>query len=138
MPAAGVSDRVLEALGRIVGVSMARLREAGRSAGEMPPGRSRRGAFARVGAPDPQYAEAEDLMPAAPPDQPRDSIDELFTGASARDRDGDIPGIPAGRNPCASSSMRCTSATTGSPATDRERLFPGAVGTLSSSRTLGI
>ena len=83
LPAAGVSDRVLEALGRVVGVSMERLREAGRSAGEMPPAAAAAGAFARVGSPDPQYAEAEDLMPAAPPDEPRDSIDELFTGASA-------------------------------------------------------
>ena len=83
LPAAGVSDRVLEALGRVVGVTADRLRAAGHSVRGMPPTQAAAGAFARVGSPDPQYAEAEDLMPAGPPDMPGDEIDELFTGASA-------------------------------------------------------
>jgi hypothetical protein len=84
LPSAGVSDRVLEALGRVVGVTARRLREAGQGAGEMPPAATAAGAFARIGSPDPQYAEAEDLMPSAPPDEPRDEIDELFTATSER------------------------------------------------------
>jgi hypothetical protein len=83
LPAAGVSDRVLEALGRVIGATAEQLREAGRSVRGMPPAEAAAGAFARVGSPDPQYADAEDLMPAAPPAEPRDEIDELFTGASA-------------------------------------------------------
>jgi hypothetical protein len=84
LPSAGVSDRVLEALGRVVGASLKRLREAGRSVGELPPAAAAAaGAFARVGSPDPQYVAPADLMaPAVPPDEPRDEIDELFTGAS--------------------------------------------------------
>jgi choline dehydrogenase-like flavoprotein len=85
LPSAGVSERVLEALGRVVGVTAERLREAGRAAGGTPPPRAAAGAFARVGSPDPQYVEAEDLIPAAPPDEPRDEIDELFTDASANE-----------------------------------------------------
>ena len=85
LPAAGVSDRVLEALGRVVGVSAERLREAGRSSRGMPPAADAAGAFARVGSPDPQYAEAEDLMAGAPPDEPRDEIDDLFADVSARE-----------------------------------------------------
>lgn len=85
LPAAGVSDRVLEALARVVGVTSERLREAGRSLPGTPPAAAAAGAFARIGSPDPRYAEAEDLMPAAPPDEPRDEIDALFTGASANE-----------------------------------------------------
>jgi len=85
LPAAGVSDRVLEALGRVVGVSAERLREAGGGARGTPPAAAAAGAFARVGSPDPQYVDAEDRMAAAPPDEPRDEIDALFTGASAHE-----------------------------------------------------
>jgi hypothetical protein len=73
-------------LGRVVGVTAERLREAGRTAGGgTAPPRAAAGAFARVGSPDPQYAEAEDLMAGAPPDEPRDEIDELFTEVSAHE-----------------------------------------------------
>jgi hypothetical protein len=85
LPAAGVSDRVLEALGRVVGVTAERLREAGRTAGGPPRSPAAAGAFARVGSPDPRYVEAEELMATEAPDEPRDEIDALFTGASARE-----------------------------------------------------
>lgn len=85
LAAAGVSDRVLEALGRVVGVTAERLREAGRTAGGSPPSPAAAGAFARVGSPDPRYVEAEELMGTEAPDEPRDEIDALFTGASARE-----------------------------------------------------
>jgi choline dehydrogenase-like flavoprotein len=85
LPASGVSERVLEALGRVLGVSAERLRDAGRSARGMPPAAAAAGAFARVGSPDPQYVEAENLRAAAPSDEPRDEIDALFTGASAHE-----------------------------------------------------
>jgi len=84
LPAAGVSDRVLEALGRVVGVTADRLREAGRSVGGLPPAPAA-ASFARVGSPDPQYVEAEALMAGAPATEPRDEIDELFIGASERE-----------------------------------------------------
>jgi hypothetical protein len=86
LPAAGVSDRVLEALARIVGVGVDRLREAGRAAGDGPPGAAAAAAFARVGSPDPRYVEPSAApQPAEPtPAEERDEIDELFTGASAQ------------------------------------------------------
>ena len=83
LPAVGVSDRVLEALGRVVGVTAARLREAGRSVGGLPPAPAAAASFARVGSPDPKYVEAEALMAGAPADEPRDEIDELFTGGAS-------------------------------------------------------
>jgi hypothetical protein len=81
LPSAGVSQRVLEALGRVVGVTAAQLREAGRAVGgaALPPAAA---SFARVGSPDPQYVDAEALMAGRAPAEPRDEIDELFTGAS--------------------------------------------------------
>lgn len=83
LPADGVSDRVLEALGRVVGVTAERLRAAGLAAGGIAPGQTGSMAFARVGAPDPQYADTEALKaPTAPSGvEPRDEIDELFTSA---------------------------------------------------------
>src|SRR5918994_4772514 len=72
LPAAGVSDRVLEALGRVVGVTAERLREAGRAVGGSPPAATAAGAFARVGSPDPQYLEAEERVAAAPTREPLD------------------------------------------------------------------
>ena len=85
LPAAGVSDRVLQGLARVVGVTAERLREAGRGGGALPPSARAAGAFARVAAPDPQYTDAQDLMAAAPVTEPPDEIDALFTGASARE-----------------------------------------------------
>jgi hypothetical protein len=83
LPASGVSDRVLEALARIVGDTADRLREAGRGGLGLPPAATAASAFARVGTPDPQYVEAEELMAPASPAEPPDDIDALFTGASA-------------------------------------------------------
>jgi hypothetical protein len=81
LPAAGVSDRVLEALGRVVGVTAQRLRDAGRSAGGSAPGAAGAVAFARVGSPDPRYLEETPSAPssAAPAAEPRDEVDDLFT-----------------------------------------------------------
>jgi hypothetical protein len=70
---AGVSDRVLEALGRIVGASAERLR----AAGSAPPAQAAGGAvFARVAMP------AAAAAPVAQPrrEAERDEVDELFTG----------------------------------------------------------
>src|SRR4051812_34074289 len=78
LPSAGVSDRVLEALGRIVGESAAVLRSAGRLAPPPPPPAP--AAFARVASPPPGVAVAASAMaaePAEPP--PGDEVDELFT-----------------------------------------------------------
>ena len=80
LPADGVSDRVLEALGRVVGATAERLREAGRAAGGSAPPGSAGTAFARVGAPDPEHMPAEELMRGGGSgDEPRDEIDEAFT-----------------------------------------------------------
>jgi hypothetical protein len=79
LPAAGVSDRVLEALGRVVGVTAQRLREAGRSAGGGAPGPAGAVAFARVGSPDPRYLEETPPAPAPAATEPPDQIDDLFT-----------------------------------------------------------
>jgi hypothetical protein len=68
LPAAGVSDRVFEALGRIVGTSAAVLRAAGSFAPPPPPAP----ALARAAA-----APAADLA-GGPPE--RDEVDVLFTG----------------------------------------------------------
>ena len=83
LPAAGVSDRVLEALGRVVGETAARLREAGSGGTGAEPTAAAAAAFARVGSPDPRYVEAEDLRAGRAPAEPADEIDALFTGASA-------------------------------------------------------
>jgi hypothetical protein len=65
----------------VVGQSAERLREAGRA---RPGGSQARAAaaaaFARVGTPDPRYAEPATTAP--PPPAERDEIDELFTGVS--------------------------------------------------------
>src|SRR3954468_2188908 len=54
LPSAGVSDRVLEALGRIVGESVAVLRAAGTLAPPPPPAAP--AAFARLASPAPEFA----------------------------------------------------------------------------------
>ena len=87
LPAAGVSDRVLEALARVVGTTADRLREAGRAAAGPSAAGASAAAFARLGAPDPAYVPAEELMAASRPSAPEptdaiDAIDALFTGAS--------------------------------------------------------
>ncbi len=86
LPAAGVSDRVLEALAVIVGTTAARLRDAGRAIGGPPPGPYAGAAFARIGTPDPELLEELRAAPApAPPAGQRDEIDELFTGAQPQE-----------------------------------------------------
>jgi hypothetical protein len=75
LPASGVSDRVLEALGRIVGESVEVLRAAGRATN--PPIASGR-AFARVASPAAEFPSPAARVPAPPIE--RDEIDDLFTG----------------------------------------------------------
>jgi hypothetical protein len=86
LPAAGVSDRVLEALAAVVGVTAQRLREAGRAAGGVAPAPAAADAFARVGSPDPEYVDAGELTGVEAPAGPPDEVDALFTGASTPDR----------------------------------------------------
>ena len=81
LPSSGVSDRVLEALGRIVGASAAVLRAAGTLAAPPPPPAP--AALARAAAPAADFAAAApaggSAEAAAPP---RDEVDELFTGGA--------------------------------------------------------
>ena len=85
LPAAGVSDRVLEALATIVGTTAGRLRDAGCAIGGPPPDPHAGAAFARIGTPDPELLEEPRPAPApAPPVGQRDEIDELFTGPQPR------------------------------------------------------
>jgi hypothetical protein len=85
----GVSDRVLAALGEIVGESAARLREAGNAL--LPEGQITQGdadaAFARLGTPDPEQIGRRLEPPGAgPPDdclaasERPDEVDRLFRG----------------------------------------------------------
>src|SRR3954447_14272438 len=78
LPSAGVSDRVLEALGRIVGESAAALRAAGSLAPPPPPAAP--AAFARVASPAPGFAAAASVTAGRAEPPPRDEVDELFTG----------------------------------------------------------
>ncbi len=78
LPAAGVSDRVLEALGRIVGESASVLRAAGAAMTAPPP--PPLAAFARVASPAPEFARSASGGAAPAPPVERDEIDELFTG----------------------------------------------------------
>lgn len=83
LPADGVSDRVLDALGSIVGESARRLREAGASALEAPGPAGPAQAFARTatpmaaGAPDGPVVQA---LADEPPDRAWDEVDRLFRG----------------------------------------------------------
>ena len=79
LPAGGVSDRVLVALGRVMNVTAAHLRAAGKSVGGAAPGPAGSIAFARVGSPDPDYPAPEGRPE---PVEPPDAIDALFTGTS--------------------------------------------------------
>jgi len=79
----GVSDRVLEALARLTGTTVAALREA---AAELPrppaPGAASAPAFARTAEPDPDHLAAMQGSAPRPAEEDRDEVDELFTGAS--------------------------------------------------------
>ena len=80
LPAAGVSDRVLEALGQIVGETAQALRDAGRAltpAGEGPAAPA--AAFARRAYAEPAGAPSPGTQP--PPTGEWDEVDELFRGA---------------------------------------------------------
>ena len=81
LPAAGVSERVFEALAAIVDTTAEAIRSAGSGAGPEAHGGA---LFARTALPDERYAELDE---AATPDPPatggptrRDEVDELFTG----------------------------------------------------------
>ena len=83
LASSGVSDRVLEALGRIVGESAAVLRAAGTLA--PPPPAAPGAAFARVAAPAPAFHAAGGAPARAraeAPEPERDEVDELFTGGA--------------------------------------------------------
>ncbi|MDA0166560.1 hypothetical protein OM076_40225 [Solirubrobacter ginsenosidimutans] len=83
LASSGVSDRVLEALGRIVGESAAVLRAAGTLAPPPPPAPG--AAFARVAAPAPAFRAAggEPMRARAEAaESERDEVDELFTGGA--------------------------------------------------------
>ena len=79
LPADGVSDRVLEALGAILGRSADALREAGGRAAQegAPPAPSSAPAFARLARPGKPAAPPE---AAAAPEERWDEVDELFRG----------------------------------------------------------
>ena len=82
LPAAGVSERVLEALGEIVGESAGALREAGTALGGGSGGAGERAIFARTTAAE-QLAGpgADDALAGAPlADEGWDEVDELFRG----------------------------------------------------------
>jgi hypothetical protein len=80
LPEAGVSDTVLEALGRIVGYSKEALRKAGQMPAAGPP---------PAAASDTVFARSKlvlseqrvpDFTPASPPDETWDEVDRLFRG----------------------------------------------------------
>ena len=83
LPADGVSDRVLQALATIVGTTAEALRAAGRRAGGAATPDAAGTAFARIGAPDPRHATAEELThgAGAAPDEAPDEIDAAFKSA---------------------------------------------------------
>lgn len=80
LPAHGVSDRVLEALGRLVGENAQALRDAGRALTPPGPGLATAGtpAFARRAYREPGAAEG--AAAPLPPDAEWDEVDELFRG----------------------------------------------------------
>lgn len=87
LPAAGVSDHVLEALGGIVGESVEALRRAGAAIEPGAGGAAEGPAFARTATPDPAYDDrlVEDVPGGAPspPEGDRgdwDEVDVLFRG----------------------------------------------------------
>lgn len=79
LPADGVSDLVLEALGSIVGESARRLREAGLSAAEASGSAAPAAAFARTGAPLTDSLREEPPLAAAA-EARWDEVDRLFRG----------------------------------------------------------
>ena len=84
LPASGVSDRVLEALGEILGQSAAALRRAGGAFGRPPPTSpaTAPAAFARKGMASPGVppADASEGPPAEAEPEQWDEVDRLFRG----------------------------------------------------------
>jgi len=78
LPSDGVDDRVLDALGSILGQSAEALRSAGRAVGAGPQGAPPAAAFART-ASDAQ-TEIEASLPKAAAEQEWDEVDQLFRG----------------------------------------------------------
>lgn len=84
LPAAGVSERVFEALAGIVGTTAEAIRAAGAASR---PDAAGGALFARTAEPDERYLVADmDMVAGGPPepgrgDVDRDEVDELFTGA---------------------------------------------------------
>jgi hypothetical protein len=81
LPAEGVTDRVLDALGRIVGENADALREAGQAVAKgMGPGRAESGAaFARRSHGDPLQPHVKE--PTESSETPWDAVDWMFLGA---------------------------------------------------------
>lgn len=80
LPAAGVSERALEALGAIFDTGAAALRRAGEAVGPPPAGEAASAVFARRASGEPAAEEPGREPPAAPPPAAeRDEVDELFT-----------------------------------------------------------
>jgi hypothetical protein len=81
LPAGGVSDRVLDALGKLVGVTAAELRDAGVtiSAG-LGSGATQAEAFARTASIS-GLSVAAPLRDSSEPDEQWDEVDELFCGS---------------------------------------------------------
>jgi hypothetical protein len=80
----GVSDRVLEALGRILGSSLETLRDAGRALAE-PPGGTPAAAgplFARTARSDPSYVASAPPTESLADAETWDEVDELFRGGA--------------------------------------------------------
>jgi hypothetical protein len=84
LPAAGVSDRVLSALGVLLGQGAERLRAAGRAIA--PPAANRTtdttgAAFARTATPDEELVPTDDVLQDIKPEARSSGfVDELFTG----------------------------------------------------------
>ena len=79
LPAQGVSSRVLEALGEIVGASAEALRRAGQASAAPPAPASPGVAFART-APAAGSDVVVDQLRSEPADEPWDDVDQLFRG----------------------------------------------------------
>jgi len=82
LPAPGVSDRVLEALARILGDGTDTLRRAGRAFGPPPEGTQGQGSAFPRHAPAPEQEELSASAPAhpAPSREDWDEVDRLFLG----------------------------------------------------------
>jgi hypothetical protein len=77
LPESGVSDTVLEALGRIVGYTAAALRKAGQLPAAGPPRTDEGAAFARA-----TYGAPAEPSAAAPRPEAWDEVDRLFRGGA--------------------------------------------------------